>query len=89
LEPTANAVGNVDNTSRARFTMADSINVGTVSTPTWVPAAVRGDGRLRDGNPVRVEPATSRKNGQTITSTFYYMPWATTITEVPYPLPSP
>ena len=48
---TANAAGNVDNTARARFTMADSINVGTPSAPVWVPAAVRGDGRLRDGSP--------------------------------------
>ena len=48
---TANATGNVDNTARARFTMADSINVGTTSAPSWVPAAVRGDGRLRDGSP--------------------------------------
>jgi hypothetical protein len=47
---TANAAGNVDNTTRARFTMDDSINVGTASAPVWVPAAVRGDGRLRDGS---------------------------------------
>jgi len=48
---TANAAGTVDNTTRARLTMADSINVGTASAPAWVPAAVRGDGRLRDGTP--------------------------------------
>lgn len=37
---------------------------------------------------VLVLPATSRKSGQTITSTFYDMPWAMTITEVPYPFPT-
>jgi hypothetical protein len=46
---TAKAATNVDNTARARFTMADSINVGTALAPVWVPAAVRGDDRLRDG----------------------------------------
>jgi hypothetical protein len=48
---TAKLAGNVDNTARARFTMADSINVGTIAAPVWVPGAVRGDGRLRDGSP--------------------------------------
>ena len=43
--------GNVDNTSRARFSWDDSINVGTPSAPAWAPAAIRGDGRLRDGSP--------------------------------------
>jgi hypothetical protein len=37
---------------------------------------------------VLVLPATSRKSGQTITSTFYDMPWAMTITEVRYPFPT-
>jgi hypothetical protein len=43
--------GNVDDGTRARFSWDDSINVGTVSAPAWVPAAIRGDGRLRDGSP--------------------------------------
>ena len=48
---TAKVAGNVDMTSRAQLVMADSINVGTMAAPVWVPAAFRGDGRLRDGSP--------------------------------------
>jgi hypothetical protein len=48
---TANTAATIDNTARARFTMADSINVATDSGPARVPAAVRGDDRLRDGSP--------------------------------------
>jgi hypothetical protein len=40
---------NVDQTTRARFTFADSINVGTTAAPVWVAAGIRGDDRLRDG----------------------------------------
>jgi hypothetical protein len=56
-EPTAStapqfaASGKVDQTSRARYTWADSVNVGTVAVPQWVPAGWRGDGRRRDGTP--------------------------------------
>ena len=45
------ALTKVDQTTRARFSWADSINVGTIAAPVYVPAAIRGDDRLRDGNP--------------------------------------
>ena len=49
--PSAAAAAKVDQTIRARFSWADLINVGTAATPEWVPAAIRGDDRLRDGTP--------------------------------------
>ena len=60
---TAKAAGNVDNTARARFTMADLVNVGTSSAPVWVPAAVRGDGRLRDGSPATPDGPSNEYQG--------------------------
>src|SRR5690349_21379227 len=60
---TANATGSVDNTARARFTMADSINVGSDVVPVWVPAAVRGDGRLRDGSPAAASGLSNEYQG--------------------------
>ena len=49
--PRSAAGAKVDETIRARFSWADSINVGSVATPAWELAAIRGDDRLRDGNP--------------------------------------
>lgn len=43
------ATARVDQDTRARYTYADSVDVGTVSAPQWVSAGVRGDGRLRSG----------------------------------------
>ena len=37
---------------------------------------------------VKVVTITGRKPEQAATSTFYYLPWAMTITEVPYPFPT-
>jgi len=43
--------GNTDVTTRVRISYDDSINVGTLATPVWVAAGIRGDDRLRDGSP--------------------------------------
>jgi hypothetical protein len=43
--------GNADVTTRVRISFADSINVGSVAAPVWVPAGIRGDDRRRDGSP--------------------------------------
>ena len=43
--------GNTDQTTRARFSFEDSVNVGTEAAPVYAPAGVRGDDRLRDGSP--------------------------------------
>lgn len=51
VEPSFAAGGNVDMTSRVRYSWADSVNVGTVAVPQWVPAGWRGDDRMRDGSP--------------------------------------
>jgi hypothetical protein len=42
----------------ARYTWADSVNVGTDAAPQWVSAGIRGDGRLRDGTPASGAPGT-------------------------------
>ena len=34
---------------QARYSFADSVNVGTASAPVWVRAGIRGDGRTRNG----------------------------------------
>lgn len=39
----------IDQTSRARYSWADSVNVGTIALTQWVPASWRGDDRQRDG----------------------------------------
>jgi hypothetical protein len=44
-------------TPRARFSWADSVNVGTAAQPQWVPAGIRGDGRLRRGDPATGSPS--------------------------------
>ena len=49
--PAGVASAKVDQTTRARFSWADSVNVGTVAVPEWVWAGIRGDDRLRDGSP--------------------------------------
>jgi hypothetical protein len=51
LETPDAAGAKVDQTIRARFSWADEINIGTVAAPESVPAAIRGDDRLRDGSP--------------------------------------
>lgn len=48
--PAVAAGAKVDQVTRARFSWADSIDVGTVAA-VWVPSAIRGDDRLRDGTP--------------------------------------
>jgi hypothetical protein len=49
--PSLAAAGKVDQTSRARYTFADLVDVGTSAVPEWVPAGIRGDDRQRDGSP--------------------------------------
>ena len=48
--PEFSAGGQIDQTSRARYTWADSVNAGSMAVPQWVPAGWRGDDRQRDGN---------------------------------------
>jgi len=40
------------NPPQAQLTFADSVNVGGASTPHWVPAGIRGDGRAVNGEPL-------------------------------------
>ncbi len=47
--PLTPASARVDQVTRARYTYADSLDLGTVGAPLWVRAGIRGDGRLRDG----------------------------------------
>jgi hypothetical protein len=54
--PSLAAGGKVDQTSRARYSFADSVDVGTLEAPQWAPAGFRGDGRLRDGSPATGTP---------------------------------
>jgi hypothetical protein len=49
--PVLAARAKVDQDTRARYSFADSVNVGTALGPQWVPAGFRGDNRLRDGSP--------------------------------------
>lgn len=51
---TFQAVADGGPSMQARYFFADSVNVGTVAAPQWVPAGIRGDGRARDGSPVAV-----------------------------------
>lgn len=60
--PSLAAGGKVDQGSQARYTFADSVNVGTPLVPQWVPAGVRGDDRLRDGSPAGVLSAGAPSN---------------------------
>lgn len=50
------AGGKVDMTTRANYVFDDLINVGTVAVPSWVPAGIRGDDRLKDGSPATGVP---------------------------------
>jgi len=49
----------VDSNSRANFVWADSILFNGI----WVPAGIRGDGRLKDGSPASGTPSSEYQGG--------------------------
>lgn len=49
--------GSKDEASRARYSFADQVDVGTADSPQWVPAGIRGDDRSRDGSPASGDPS--------------------------------